>query len=301
MPRAELDDRYDDHRKVKAATRQEPLAAALHAQAITYCSRHETDGVIDALWLDDRLPARRREKVIAVLLELRLFDLLGAGETLTARDRFGWEVTIGPFESDQLVVHDFLDYNGSSVYRAHRRAKDLARKATNGSTPPIPPGRGRRFHADSERIPNGFQMDSARPSPAGAPAGTGVAGDPSTSTDEGLESDARARRDTVVEILSGCPRLHIDATFVGIENALAMHPDTDAAAAARLAVVRASDLSWRTTDGARALEFALDELDRRGTRAGGRGHTGLHAVPDETAERHARQDAAVERLMGGTA
>ncbi len=108
MSWAKLDDRYDDNRKVKRAWRKDRAAVGLHAMAITYCSRHRTDGVVDIEWLEDRLPAsRERNKTLGVLVELGLFEPLDGGE--------------------HWYVHDYLDYNPSRQDK--EEASDAARNA----------------------------------------------------------------------------------------------------------------------------------------------------------------------------
>lgn len=140
MPYARLDDRYDDHRKIKRALRREPAAVAMHAMAITYSNRHNTDGEVDIDWVEERLalmpykPAQRK-RVLDVLVELNLFE---------QRD------------PDTFIVHDFLDWNLSSEQR--RALAEQGRKggrarpggssgpgsggSSNGSSPGLSEGLG---------------------------------------------------------------------------------------------------------------------------------------------------------------
>lgn len=107
MSWAKLDDRYDDNRKIKRAWRRNRAAVGLHAMAITYCSRHRTDGVVDIDWLEERLPAEKeRAKVIGVLVDGGLFE---------------------PVDAEHWRVHDYLDYNPSR--QARDEASDAARNA----------------------------------------------------------------------------------------------------------------------------------------------------------------------------
>lgn len=97
MSWAKLDDRYDDNRKIKRAWKRNPRAVGLHAMAITYSSRHNTDGRIDIDWLEDRIPKQSdRDKTIAVLVDTGLFDVI---------DDETWQ------------VHDYLEYNASKEGR----------------------------------------------------------------------------------------------------------------------------------------------------------------------------------------
>lgn len=107
MSWAKFDDRYDDNRKVKRAWRRNRATIGLHAMAVTYSCRHRTDGLVDIDWLEEKLPAQReRDKTIAVLVELGLFE---------------------PVDGEHWIVHDFLDYNPSRQDR--QEASDAARNA----------------------------------------------------------------------------------------------------------------------------------------------------------------------------
>lgn len=109
MSWARLDDRYDDHPKVRAVWRRSRAAAALHVHAITYCARHETDGHITRDWIEDRIPnARERDAALEALLDTGLFDANGDGG---------------------FIVHDYLDFNPSRAEASEKRRKDSERKA----------------------------------------------------------------------------------------------------------------------------------------------------------------------------
>lgn len=123
------DDRYDDTRKIKRAWRRNRASVGLHAMATTYCARHETNGLVDLDWLEDKLPKdRERTEVIAVMTNVGLFELLPAGETreVVVREH---KITYGPSDEDAYIVKDFLEFNESSVEAALRRAKEAQRKA----------------------------------------------------------------------------------------------------------------------------------------------------------------------------
>lgn len=140
MTWARFDDLYDDNRKVKKAWRANPRAVGLHAMAITYCARHETDGIVDAEWLEEKLPAvRERDMVLAALVSVGLFEPLDGGAHL---------------------VHDYLVYNPEHADLVAKRERDSARKR---SAPP------RGIHAESNGNPNGIHAPRA-----GAPARAGV-------------------------------------------------------------------------------------------------------------------------------
>lgn len=142
MTWSKFDDRYDDNRKVKKAWRNDSAAVGLHAMAITYSSRHETDGIVDLDWLEEKMPnAKARERVVGVLVDAGLFD---------------------PIDGDRFQVHDYLDFNPSSVQLDEKRRKDAERKRQRQSrgvqqeSEPTPSG----IHAESERNPNGVQSES---------------------------------------------------------------------------------------------------------------------------------------------
>jgi hypothetical protein len=130
MTWAKFDDRYDDNRKVKKAWRLEPAAIGLHAMAITYSSRHETDGNVDLDWLTEKLPnAKHRERVVRALVECELFEAI---------------------DGDQFLVHDYLKFNPSAEHLSEKRRKDSERKAN---------ARPNGFHAESAPSPDGIRAD----------------------------------------------------------------------------------------------------------------------------------------------
>lgn len=100
MSWAKFDDRYDDNRKVKRAWRKDRASIGLHAMAITYCSRHHTDGIVDIDWLEEKLfkPAERA-KAIAALEDAGLFEKI---------------------DDERWRVHDYLEYNPSAADAADR-------------------------------------------------------------------------------------------------------------------------------------------------------------------------------------
>lgn len=136
MSWAKFDDLYDDNKKIKRAWRSSRGAVALHAMAITYCARHELDGVIDVDWLIDKLPkAAERKKILATLIEHKLFEIV---------------------DDEHYRVHDYLEYNQSRADAEGRRERDRQRKADAGS-------RGGRV--DSKRNPPGIPVESEAPDP----------------------------------------------------------------------------------------------------------------------------------------
>lgn len=133
MSWAKFDDRYHQNRKVRAAWRASRAAVGLHAMAITYCAGHETDGLVDHLWIEERLPAaKEREVVLRALTDAGLFHDQGNGSYL---------------------VNDYLSFNPSRAELDERRRKDSERKQR---------GRDHRQSPESERSPNGIHAESSR-------------------------------------------------------------------------------------------------------------------------------------------
>lgn len=155
MTWSKFDDGYDEHEKIEEAWDRDRATVGLHAMATTACNRWLSDGVIRPKWLRLKLPSKReRERVLRAMLDVELFDLLRAGDTLVVTDSDDNEITLGPFDDDRYVVHDFLDRHDSSVQVKAKRKRDAERKAkTRRETGNV--------RSDSKRIPSGFQADSA--------------------------------------------------------------------------------------------------------------------------------------------
>ena len=154
MSWSRFDDLYDEHDKVEDAWEQDRATVGLHVMATTHCNRLSTDGVVRPRWLRRKLPTEKeRSRVLAVMVEVGLFDLLPAGEIVTVRDSDGEAITLGPFAEDRHIVHDFLLRHDSSRQVKERRKADAVRKAASRR-------RGRR--AESERSPEDVRADSGR-------------------------------------------------------------------------------------------------------------------------------------------
>jgi hypothetical protein len=133
MTWAKFDDRYHDNRKIKRAWRTEPVSVGLHCMAITYSSMHETDGIIDLDWLEEKLPnAKLRQRVVTTLVDAGLFE---------------------PIDGDRFLVHDYLKFNPSSAQLAGKRRRDSERKRQR---------QPRGVHEESDGTPNGFHAESTR-------------------------------------------------------------------------------------------------------------------------------------------
>lgn len=152
MTWSKFDDRYDDNRKVKKAWRLEPATVGIHAMAITYSSRHETDGWVDLDWLIEKMPNPKvRERTIKTLIDEGLLETP---------------------DGERFQVHDYLKYNPSSQDLADKRAKDAERKrlaalkrqeeaeAKTAGFQPESSGTPNGFHAESERTISTIRGDS---------------------------------------------------------------------------------------------------------------------------------------------
>ena len=165
MTWSRFDDGYDEHEKVQEAWHSVPAAVGLHVMATTACNRWLSDGVIRPRWLAATLPDRRaRKRVLDVLLEVELFDVLPANETVVVYDSDDNEIVLGPYPEERYLVHDFLDRHDSSVMVKNRRRADAERKARSRSS------KTGNVRSDSERTPAGIQAESAR-SPSASRAG----------------------------------------------------------------------------------------------------------------------------------
>lgn len=180
--------------------------------------------------------------------------------------------------------HDGLPYLAFRHWRRHQQIN----KPTPSTLPPPPdpvvvadnsvPRKGDdRDRSGSPPVVE--QEDSCSPAQARVRSGP-IPSVPDQDVD-GEQGAARAiasvndeRLTQTVEVLRQCSRLYLDAELLGVANVLAMYPDADHVAAARLAVSRAVDPAYRTTNAARALEFAFADLAKRGASTNALGRRG---------------------------
>lgn len=153
MTWSRVDDLYDDNRKIKRAWRRHPRAVGLHAMSLTYSSRHETDGLIDLEWLEEKLPKpTEREAVIKALVECGLYE---------------------PVDGEHFRVHDYLDYNPSRADLEAKRARDAERKrnptGVRSDSTRTPNGSAPDVHAESNGSPGGASRPRTEATPASHP------------------------------------------------------------------------------------------------------------------------------------
>jgi hypothetical protein len=105
------DDDVCEHRKFKRAGLD---ATGLYWLSVAYASKYLTDGHIDLDYLEDRVPSKaKREKLVAALVEQRLFEPNGNG----------------------FVIHDFHDYNPTAeeVLTKRRARAEAGRRGGEAS------------------------------------------------------------------------------------------------------------------------------------------------------------------------
>ena len=116
MGYGKLDDRYGDTRKIKRAWRRNRAAVGLHSMSIAHCNLHETDGLVDLDWLEEKLPdPDERREVLAVLVDEGLYHPTPDG--------------------DAFVLHDFLEHNRSRAAREELRQAKVDAGRKGGSAP----------------------------------------------------------------------------------------------------------------------------------------------------------------------
>lgn len=144
MSWGKLDDRYDDNQKVKRAWKECRAAVGLHVMAITYCCRHDVDGIVSADWIEEKIPKpAERKKAVDALVRHGLFEVVDA---------------------ETFQIHDFLEFNESRESKMVRRERDRVRKSKGGSA-----SRPSGVPADSARNPDGIHADSGSPAGASRP------------------------------------------------------------------------------------------------------------------------------------
>lgn len=142
MSWVKLDDRFDDHYKVKRVWQGCPEALGLHTMALTYCCRHASDGLVDYFYVSEKVPnGNKRKRLTNALVDAGLWDT----------DEKGWR------------IHDFLDFNPSRAEIEEKRRQDAERKAHGRDTQSAKRPRGVR--AESAGNPNGVRDVSSGPVP----------------------------------------------------------------------------------------------------------------------------------------
>jgi hypothetical protein len=193
-----FDDGHHAKRKIRRAWRRHRATIGLHVMATTYSASEESDGLVDLDWLEGCLPvAKEREEVLALMVEVGLFHRLEAGETRVVVDKGDNEITLGPCGEVAFVVHDFLNFNPSSVQLDARRKDDRVRKASERSPDSV--------HADSERTSRADAPAPPRVAPARPRAGSGRVGSRETGFQgaEGEETNSQGGGEVGARAIEG--------------------------------------------------------------------------------------------------
>lgn len=281
MPFGRIDDGFDGHPKRSLVS----LAVdGLLMRAISRASRYLTDGFVEQQWVLEQLAretARQRARVLEEMVRFRVFEDFPCGRAcvvtmprlhrLRTRER---DVTIGPFEVDGYLIHDYLHLNPARVEVEEQRELERKKKA------------GQRAREKQDALPwdlagSGLSPGDIDPCPPGSPPLRGTPGRGGLGVQNGsslvsidarapeLPSGLAAQVETVLGVLAQSPRLHIDR--VGIENAIAMYPNCDPVSAAREVITKVTDPAFHATNAAGLLRGALSNADLRIGRAGGHG------------------------------
>lgn len=108
MAWARLDDGFWSHPKTMRLAEVAPEAGFLHIRAISYATRHMTDGFLADSAVTALMPDQdRREKATQALVEEGLWYRNG---------------------NEGFAIHDFLDWNPSKAQIMEKRHRDRERK-----------------------------------------------------------------------------------------------------------------------------------------------------------------------------
>lgn len=175
-----LDDSFDGHRKRRLAS----LAAdGLLARAIAHAAKHETNGFVDLPWIQQQGKTAERRRALREAVDARMLEKFDARDVreIHAPARKGIRdrprtVTVGPFDVDGYLIHDFLDFNPAAEDLAEKRARDRAKAAKRRAVP---------------RLWNGQLADGASPGDTPGVSGKGTSST-ATENENGDHSELHA-------------------------------------------------------------------------------------------------------------
>jgi hypothetical protein len=276
MAWGKVDDGLHDHPKVDAALEpdeREGLAAlGLWVLVLSCVSGQLTDGVISQRVVR-RLAPDHGQRLAGALVEYGLWDVV----------------------DDRWQIHDYLDYNDSREKILARRAARAAAGKRGGKAS----GKTRR---EASAGADGVAVGEALASPVGeADRCSSVEPRPDPTLVErewGASAPANVdgeRLTAVVAVLRTAPRLTFDPIGAGVANVLAAFPNVDHVQAAHIAVSNVADPNYRTTDAAKALRFAINDLERQQRPRAGNGRTSTAA--DRRSEHDRLQDERRETAL----
>jgi hypothetical protein len=107
MAWARFDDRFHDNPKVLGLWMTCPEALGLYVMSVTYCSQHETDGLVHDWWIHTRESSKaKRQRLTSALVNAGLFSEHSAG----------------------FLINDYLDFNPSHADLKARREAERTRR-----------------------------------------------------------------------------------------------------------------------------------------------------------------------------
>lgn len=176
-----IDDQFGISRKVTRIPRRYRLAAVgLWELASNYSARSLTDGVLDAIELEEVLAT---EPLTRQLVAVNLWHAPGHDCTRCVQPPAGG-----------VVIHDYLEYNPSRADVENARESDRKRKG---------------IQKDSGRNPRGIRKDSRHPDPVPNP-------NPVPMTD--MTNEIQVSHELYVAGISTDPEIASLAKFAGIRN-----------------------------------------------------------------------------------
>lgn len=136
MPWAKLDDRFQEHPKVRKAWSACPASVGLHVMAITYCAGNLTDGAVPAAWVESQFRRVRDEQAATSAL-------VAAGLWAVGDD--GW------------LIHDYLDHQDSKAKVVAKRQQNAENGKRGGRA------KAKRPASDSPGVRQAVASDLSKP------------------------------------------------------------------------------------------------------------------------------------------
>lgn len=140
MAWARFDDRFHGNPKVMGVWQTCPEAIGLYVMSVTYCSQHETDGLVHDWFLQTLEPKRsKRNRLTSALLNAGMFEEHSAG----------------------FLINDYLEFNPSKADLEARREAERTRRERAKTRKRDATQTSRTHHADASVI----YPDPTRPDP----------------------------------------------------------------------------------------------------------------------------------------
>jgi hypothetical protein len=140
MAWARFDDRFHGNPKVMGVWQTCPEAIGLYVMSVTYCSQHETDGLVHDWFLQTLQPIKsKRQRLTSALLNAGMFAEHEAG----------------------YMINDYLEFNPSHADLEAKREEAKTRRARARTAKRTSTETSRSHHATSSV----FDPDPTRPDP----------------------------------------------------------------------------------------------------------------------------------------